>query len=137
MPRGRGSIMKFMRASLLAALMSLGLSAPVVAASANLAGQFPARVIAAHNAARAKAGVGPIAWDASLARGAAAYAMQLALTNRFQHSNRRARPGVGENLWMGTRGAYSYEAMVGGWTSERRYFVPGVFPAVSRSGSWE
>jgi uncharacterized protein YkwD len=129
--------MKFMKAPLLAALVTLALPTPVAAASANLASQFPTRVIAAHNAARAQAGVGPIAWDSALANGAAAYAMQLALTNRFQHSDRRARPGTGENLWMGTRGAYSYEAMVGGWTSERRYFVPGVFPAVSRSGSWE
>jgi len=127
----------FLKVPLLAAAVSLGLQAPVGAASANLAAEFPSRVIAAHNAARAKAGVGPIAWDPALANGAAVYAMQLALTNRFQHSDRRARPGIGENLWMGTRGAYSYEAMVRGWTSERRYFVPGVFPAVSRSGSWE
>ena len=38
---------------------------------------------------------------------------------------------------MGTRGAFSFEAMVGGWSSERKDFVPGVFPAVSRAGSWE
>ena len=38
---------------------------------------------------------------------------------------------------MGTRGAFSFEAMIGGWSSERRDFVPGVFPAVSRAGSWE
>ena len=79
----------------------------------------------------------PLAWDTALGNAAASYAMQLALTNSFQHSDRRARPGTGENLWMGTHGAYSYEAMVGGWASERRYFVPGVFPTVSRSGNWE
>jgi hypothetical protein len=37
---------------------------------------------------------------------------------------------------MGTRGAFSYESMVGGWSSEARYFMPGQFPAVSRSGNW-
>jgi hypothetical protein len=37
---------------------------------------------------------------------------------------------------MGTRGAFSYEAMVGGWSSEARYFMPGQFPSVSRSGNW-
>ena len=55
----------------------------------------------------------------------------------FQHSNRQARRGVGENLWMGTHGAFSPEAMVGGWASEKRYFMPGVFPNNSRSGNWE
>jgi hypothetical protein len=63
--------------------------------------------------------------------------MELAITNSFHHSDRRARRGTGENLWMGTHGAFSYEAMVAGWSSERRNFVPGVFPAVSRSGRWE
>jgi hypothetical protein len=60
----------------------------------------------------------------------------LAVTNVFQHSDRRARVGTGENLWMGTRGAYSVETMVGHWASERRYFVPGTFPNNSRSGNW-
>ena len=37
----------------------------------------------------------------------------------------------GENLWMGTRGAYSYGEMIGQLVDERRYFRPGRFPAVS------
>ena len=61
----------------------------------------------------------------------------LAITNVFQHSDRKARAGTGENLWMGTRGAYSVETMVGNWASERRLFVPGTFPNNSRSGSWD
>ena len=44
--------------------------------------------------------------------------------------------GVGENLWMGTHGAFGPEAMVGGWASEKRLFVPGIFPNNSRSGNW-
>lgn len=116
--------------------LALGMHASATVAAAQDPAQFPARILAAHNAVRAQAGVQPLAWDATLANGAAAYAAQLALTNSFQHSNRRARPGTGENLWMGTRGYYSYETMIGGWTSERRYFVPGVFPAVSSSGNW-
>jgi hypothetical protein len=59
------------------------------------------------------------------------------MTNVFQHSERKARAGTGENLWMGTRGAYSVETMVGNWASERRLFVPGTFPNNSRSGNWE
>jgi hypothetical protein len=124
-------------APLAAALLVVGIGAPAAAASSNLPSQMPARILAAHNAARARAGVPPLTWDASLGDAAANYAVYLALTNTFQHSNRQARPGVGENLWMGTRGAYSYEAMIGGWTSEQRDFVPGIFPAVSRSGNWE
>lgn len=123
-----------MRTSLAAALLGAAFQ-PATGAS-NIASQFPARILAAHNIARAQAGVAPLAWDPALVQQAAAYARQLAVTNTFQHSNRRARPGVGENLWMGTRGAFSYEAMIGGWTAERRDFRPGLFPAVSRSGNW-
>lgn len=94
-------------------------------------------MLAVHNAARTQAGVAPLAWDSTLGDAAARFAVQLALTNSFHHSDRHARPGIGENLWMGTRGVFSYEAMAGRWASERRDFVPGIFPAVSRSGNWE
>jgi hypothetical protein len=106
------------------------------AARASFASQFPARVLAAHNIARAQAGVSGLLWDPALVSGAAAYAQQMATTGVFQHSNRRARPGTGENLWMGTRGAFSLETMVGNWASEKRQFVPGIFPNNSRSGNW-
>jgi hypothetical protein len=125
------------RVPLLPAAFAWSLGAPAAGASYNLAGQFPARMLATHNAVRAQAGVGPLAWDPALGQAAASYAVQLALTNSFHHSDRHARVGVGENLWMGTRGAYSYDAMVGRWASEGRNFVPGIFPAVSRSGNWE
>ena len=129
---------RLVKASLAAALVSLSVSvAPVGAASNNLASEFPLRMLAAHNVVRAEAGVSPLSWDPALADQSARYAMELAFTNSFQHSNRKARPGVGENLWMGTHSAYSFEAMISGWSGERRYFVPGVFPAVSRSGDWE
>jgi len=65
------------------------------------------RLVAAHNAVRAGAGTPALNWDASLAAGAQAYAQQLAAAGAFQHSDRRARPGIGENLWMGTSGAFS------------------------------
>jgi hypothetical protein len=119
------------------ALAVVGLSASVSgAAQPLLASQFPARVLAVHNAERAKFGAPPLVWDNQLGAGAAAYAQQMALTGRFEHSDRSTRRGVAESLWMGTRGAYSVEAMLGGWISERRMFVPGVFPNVSRSGNW-
>jgi hypothetical protein len=94
-------------------------------------------MIAAHNQARRQYGVGPLLWDDSLARDAAAYARHLARTRRFEHDPQRGRrPPQGENLFMGTRGAYSYADMIGLLIAERRYFRPGRFPAVSRTGDW-
>ena len=109
--------------------LSLSVAAPVAAAAAasnSFATQFPARMLAAHNAVRAHVG-----------QAAAAYAQQMAFTGVFAHSNRQARRGTGENLWMGTRGAFSVETMVNNWASEGRVFQRGVFPAVSRTGNWE
>lgn len=94
------------------------------------------RVLLVHNQARAALGLGPVVWDHALAAGAAGWAQYMAATGRFDHSDRKARPGVGENLWRGTRRAYSIEAMVGMWVAERRHFVPGIFPANSRTGNW-
>jgi len=94
-------------------------------------------MIAAHNQARRQYGVGPLLWDDSLARDAAAYAQYLARSRRFEHDPQRGRrPPQGENLFMGTRDAYSYAEMIGLLVDERRYFQPGRFPAVSRTGDW-
>ena len=80
---------------------------------------FGMRVVAIHNQVRGAEGVGPVMWDRSLAAAADAYAQQLAVTGRWGHSPNQARPGQGENLWMGTRGAFSVDQMVGAWASER------------------
>jgi hypothetical protein len=119
----------------IAAALLLCIAGPASAVQ-NFAAQFPARILATHNRERAALGVPPLVWDNDLGTGAAAWAQQLALTNRFEHSDRKARRGIGENLWMGTHGAYSVEAMVGGWLSEKRMFMPGVFPNTSSSGNW-
>ena len=131
-----------------AAAIIVGVSAAGAAQSA--AANYPAwararvtpealaqRLVAAHNAVRAGAGTPALSWDASLASGAQAYAQQLAASGAFQHSDRRARPGIGENLWMGTSGAFSPEQTVGNWASEKQWFRPGIFPNVSRTGNWE
>ena len=94
-------------------------------------------MIAAHNRARRQYGVRPLVWDDGLARDAGAYAQYLARTGRFEHDSQRGRrPLQGENLFMGTRRAYSYADMIGLLVDERRYFRPGRFPAVSRTGDW-
>jgi hypothetical protein len=94
------------------------------------------RLLAAHNFERRAMGVQPLTWDPALAGGAAAYARQLAATGTFQHSDRRFRRGIGENLWTGTRGAFSPEWMIGNWASEKRWYQAGTFPNVSRTGRW-
>jgi hypothetical protein len=122
-----------MRGRLIALLM---LAAAPAAAQPNFAAQFPARVLAVHNAARAQIGAPPLVWDNDLGTAAGQYAAQMAMTGRFEHSDRSARRGIGENLWMGTHGAYSVETMVGNWVGERAMFFPGIFPNNSRTGNW-
>ena len=94
------------------------------------------RLLASHNSERARVRVAPLQWDPQLAASAAAYGPMLARLGRLQHSPRAIRPGQRENLWMGTRGSFSPEQMVGTWINERREFRPGVFPYVSRTGNW-
>ena len=97
---------------------------------------LPTRLLTAHNAERARLRLPLLQWDSALAASAAAYVPTLARLGRLQHSPPSARPGQGENLWMGTRGAYAPEQMVGHWLAGRADFRPGVFPNVSRSGNW-
>ena len=99
-------------------------------------GTVAARLLAAHNRERLAAGVPPLRWDPALAAAAATYGPSLARIGRLDHSPRASRPGQRENLWMGSRGAYSPEQMVGSWAQEKRYFRPGIFPNVSTTGNW-
>ncbi len=133
MPKSRlGSVAA---AGVLAAIV-MAAPAPALARVVDDGALFPARVLAAHNAARAQAGMPRLQWDNQLGIAAARYAVQLAMTNSFRHSSARSRGAAGENLWMGTRGAFSVDAMIGGWTAERSAFRAGTFPAVSRTGNW-
>ena len=100
------------------------------------AGDAAPLLLAEHNRERLAAGVPPLVWDPALAAAASAYARHLAMTGVLRHSSRRGRPGQGENLWMGTRGAFAPGQMAASWASEKRHFRPGIFPAVSRNGNW-
>lgn len=93
-------------------------------------------LLAEHNRERLALGVPPLAWDPLLASAAAAYARQLTVVGALHHSSRKNRLGQGENLWMGTRGAFSPVQMVASWASEKRAYRPGLFPAVSSTGNW-
>jgi hypothetical protein len=111
----------------------LAIAASSAAASAT---GWEGEVLELHNRERAGWGVRPLAWDMGLAGSADTYASELARTDRWGHSPAELRRGQGENLWMGTTGAYPVRAMVGGWLSEKRWFRAGVFPAVSATGRW-
>ena len=124
-----------MKARTMLSVIGLAWAVPVTS-QANFAAQFPARIVAAHNAQRAMVAAPPLVWDNELGTAAGQYAAQMAATGIFEHSDRKARRGIGENLWMGSRGAYSVETMVGGWASEKRSFMAGIFPNNSRTGNW-
>lgn len=115
----------------------LGLSAasppPVAAFSAD---SFEARILALHNAERARYGYVPLRWDPSLVPGAAHWAAHMARTGAFDHSPKSHRPGVSENMAMGARGYFDVSRLVGTWLAERAVFVPGIFPRTSRTGNW-
>lgn len=124
--------MKLYRAVAIPLLLACS-SAP--AAHAHSA-SFAAGLLQAHNIERRQVGAVPLVWSAGLAAAADKYAFHLARTNRWGHSPRHQRVGQGENLWMGSRGAYRLNGMVAAWSSEKRVFRAGVFPNVSRTGSW-
>ena len=94
------------------------------------------QILAAHNAARAEVGVAPLVWKPELAAEAQKWADQLARTRGFSHSDGSKRSGNGENLWMGTKGAYTPDEMVGSWVNEKRFFRAGRFPDNSSTGDW-
>lgn len=78
---------------------------------------FESRIVALHDIERKAVGSPPIAWDDDLAREAAIWAAELARTGSFEHDPDNEVHG--ENLWMGTRGYYSLDDMVEGWSEEK------------------
>ncbi len=89
------------------------------------------------NGARREMGSPPLVWDDALAADAKAYARKLARDGKFEHDRQE---GVsvrqGENLWTGTKNAFSYAELSGAWIDEKRYFKRGPFPNSSTSGQW-
>ncbi len=86
-----------------------------------------------HNAARAEVRAAPLVWNEALAVEALSWARQLAREGQMRHSG---RPGHGENLWVGTRGAYSHTEMAQLWVDEKRLFVNRPTPDFSTTGNF-
>jgi hypothetical protein len=95
-------------------------------------------MLVGHNSARAEVGAPPLAWSEELAADAAHYAAILAETREYKHSTGlRGRFPEGENLFMGSRGAYRYDEMVQLWVDEGRMYAPGPVPDISTTGRWQ
>lgn len=91
-------------------------------------------MIERHNAARAAVNAPSLVWDERLEASALAYARELAGSGRFEHARQSGVP-QGENLWTGTRGAFSYREMIDAWIAERADYVRGAVPNNSRNGN--
>lgn len=120
-----------------AAGAALALLAPLLIGASNLSGGFELRVLDAHNLERARLGIAPLRWDPELVASAQRWADHLAATGRFEHAPDGAGAPQGENLWAGTRGYFSPEAMVDAWIREKQHFRTGVFPNNSTTGRVE
>ena len=99
---------------------------------------FAGEITAAHNKYRSELGIEGLKWSDVLAAHAQKWANHLAsLGGRtLMHAPASERGNEGENLWMGSAGYYSLTQMVDGWGAEKKYFVYGTFPNVSRTGNW-
>jgi uncharacterized protein YkwD len=90
-----------------------------------------------HNQARQQFGVGSVAWSEVLAAEALGHAQYMARTGIYGHDQTPGRrKKMGENLWRGQRGVFSYDVMVQLMVDEVRYFRPGHFPNNSVTGNW-
>jgi uncharacterized protein YkwD len=94
-----------------------------------------AQMLALQNKARAEVGSPPLQWDPELAQAATSYAAQLASGVPYVHSSRAGREKVRENPSMGRPGETASQ-MIQVWLNEKRNFIAGIFPNVSRTGNW-
>jgi hypothetical protein len=98
---------------------------------------FDRRVLAEQNLERRGLGLVPLSWNPALAHSAQHWADYLASTGRFEHAPENRSAPEGENLWAGTKGYYTPEAMVDAWIREKKFFRPGTFPDNSTTGRVE
>jgi hypothetical protein len=121
------------------AAAALALTLPLLAGATGRLTSLDKRLLAAHNRERAALGVPALAWDPALSADAEQWAAELAASGEFEHSPDAEgdEEPQGENLWLGTSGHYTPEAMVGLWVEEKKDYQPGPIPAVSRTGDFE
>ena len=88
-----------------------------------------------HNFERAAVGAPALVWNPALQASATQWAEHLAQTGRLEHAPREGRGAERENLQQLLPGTEAVD-MLFPWISEKRDFVPGTFPDVSRTGDW-
>lgn len=113
------------------------LTSPFLMGSAIPPASFEQRILMAHNGERLELGLPPLNWNDALAQSAQQWADHLAATGRFEHAPENRDAPQGENLWEGSKGYFSPEAMVDAWIREKRFFRPGIFPNNSTTGRVE
>lgn len=82
-------------------------------------------------------GTPSLRWDPGLAAAAQSWADKLAATGELEHARADEDAPQGENLWEGTKGAFTPEDMVNSWIEEKKYYRPGIFPHNSTTGKFE
>ncbi|SDP47267.1 Cysteine-rich secretory protein family protein [Nakamurella panacisegetis] len=81
-----------------------------------------AALVAAHNQWRARYNSPPVVWDDTVAAVAQDWANQIAASGQFDH---RPDNRYGENMFMGTAGAYRPTDVVDDWGNENaNYDIP-------------
>lgn len=110
---------------------------PLTGRAQEAAHPFAWRLLARHNLERDRRGLARLSWSNKLAREAQEWADRLAIENAMRHADQATRGGAGENLWMGSAGAYDADVMVDAFLAERRHYRPGSFPQVSTTGNWQ
>lgn len=93
------------------------------------AAELEAQMLRVHNEARAKVGVEPLRWDATLATQALAYAETLVRTKDSALIHATDLNGIGENLSGGKGGPkFSAVRLANAWVREGHWYKPGVAP---------
>ena len=123
----------------IAALMALCLSAPLLTGATGRLTSLDSRVLAAHNRERTDAGLPQLRWDPALAADAAEWGEELAAIDDIEHApdDPDDPEPQGENLWLGSRGHFAPEQMVGMWIEEKKHYVARPIPYSSRTGKFD
>jgi hypothetical protein len=122
--------------ALVAGALGAAASANSESAVARPENRFAAELLDTHNTERARFGAEPLSWSPRLAREAQQWAEVLAREGRMRHASNDERGGAGENLWMGSAGAYPARFMVDAFIEEKQHFRAGTFPHISHTGNW-
>jgi hypothetical protein len=108
--------------------IAVAISSPLLMGVQDRTSNFDNRILAAQNRERAEIGVAPLVWSGELKSSAQSWANHLAATGALENAYDDSADPQGENLWEGTRGYYTPEAMVDRWVEEKRFFKQGAFP---------